>query len=108
VAVCEKFALKNPNVVAYDEKILYYYKTIEEIQLLPKYKDIEFVRLSMRSVCDSISHHSKEWMKHLGIQLNETTKRSLLDLKHRLDVSSLKKLIFLRNFFPKNLKRLEI
>lgn len=87
VAVCEKFALKNPNVIAYDEKILYYFKTIEEVQQLPKFKDIEFVRLSMRSVCESISQHSKEWMKHLGAQLNESTKKSLFELKHRLEVS---------------------
>jgi dynein heavy chain, axonemal len=88
LAVCEKFAMKNPNVVAYDEKILYYYKTIEEVQLLPKFKDIEFVRLSMRSVCESISQHSKEWMKHLGIQLNDSTRKSLFDLKQKIDVNN--------------------
>ena len=85
LAVCEKFASKNPSVVAYDEKFLQYYKTIEEIQALVKSKDIEFVRLSQRSALDSIIHHSKDWMKCLGHQLNETCKKSLYDLKHRID-----------------------
>lgn len=86
-AVCEKFASKNPNIVAYDEKILFYYKTIEEIQALAKYKDIDFIKLSMRSVCESIANHAKEWMKCLGQQLNESARKSLLDLKAKLDVS---------------------
>jgi dynein heavy chain len=84
-AVCEKFALKSPSIVAYDEKILFYSKTIEEVQLLPKIKDIEFIRLSMRSVCESIQYHAKEWMKCLGQQLNESAKRMLFDLKAKLD-----------------------
>ena len=97
-AICEKFAMKNPNVVAYDEKILYYYKTIEEVQLLPKFKDIEFIRLSMRSVCESISHHSKEWMKSLGNQLNDSTKKTLMDLKFKIDVIDIFSYFFVGNY----------
>ena len=67
--------------------MLYYFKTIEEIQALPKYKEIEFVNLSMRSVCDSISNHSKEWMKCLGNQLNESAKKALFDLNAKLEVT---------------------
>jgi hypothetical protein len=66
--------------------MLYYFKTIEEVQALPKYKEIEFVNLSMRSVCDSISNHSKEWMKCLGNQLNESAKRTLFELDAKLEV----------------------
>jgi hypothetical protein len=84
--VCEKFASKNTNIVAYDEKLFYYSKTIEEVQALPKFKDIEFIKLSMRSVCDSICSHSKEWIKCLGIQLNDFAKRNLFELKAKLDV----------------------
>lgn len=73
--------------MAYDEKLLYYFKTIEEVQALPKFKEIEFINLSMRSVCESISNHSREWMKCLGNQLNESAKKSLTELKSRLDVS---------------------
>ena len=36
--LCEKFAAKEPNVVAYDEKILFYYRTVEEVAQLPKHK----------------------------------------------------------------------
>ena len=40
----------------------------------------------MRSVCDSICSHSKEWIKCLGIQLNDYAKRNLIELKGKLDV----------------------
>ncbi len=85
-AVCEKFASKYTSVVAYDEKLYYYSKTIEEVVALPKFKEIEFIKLSMRSVCDSICSHSKEWIKCLGIQLNDYAKRNLIELKGKLDV----------------------
>jgi dynein heavy chain len=83
--VCEKFASKMPSIVAYDEKMLFYMKTIEEIQQLPKFKDIEFIRLSMRSVCESIANHAKEWMKCLAQQLNESARKMLHEIKTRLD-----------------------
>lgn len=87
-AVCEKFASKNPNIVAYDEKILFYYKTNEEVQTLPKYKDVDFIKLSMRSVCESISNHVKEWIKCLGQQLNDSTNKILIETKNKLNVTS--------------------
>lgn len=67
--------------------MLFYFKTIEEIQTLPKYKDIDFIKLSMRSVCESIANHAKEWMKCLGQQLNDSAKKSLYELKQKLDVN---------------------
>ena len=85
--MCEKFASKNSSVVSYDEKLFYYSKTIEEVQALPRYKNIEFIKLSMRSCCESICNHSKEWIKCLGTQLNEYAKKSLFDLKSKLDVN---------------------
>jgi hypothetical protein len=80
--------------------MLYYFKTIEEVQALPKYKEIEFVNLSMRSVCDSISNHSKEWMKCLGNQLNESAKRTLFELDAKLEVICL--LICFKDALNKN------
>ena len=85
--ICEKFASKNPNVIAYDEKLLNYAKTIEEINALIKFKDIEFIKLSKRSVCESIVNHTKEWIKHLCHNLNETARKQLFELKNRLEVS---------------------
>lgn len=85
--MCEKFAAKNPSIVAYDEKIMFYSKTIEEIDALPKEKDIDFVRLGMKSVCESMINHCKEWMKCLAQQLNESAKKRLHEIKIKLDVS---------------------
>ena len=84
--MCEKFASKNPSIVEYDEKMVFYYKTIEEIMALQKEKDVSFVRLSMRSVCESMANHSKEWMKCLGQQLNESAKIRLFEIKAKLEV----------------------
>jgi formylmethanofuran dehydrogenase subunit B len=85
--VCEKFASKNPSIVDYDEKMILYYKTIEEILALPKEKEIEFVRLGMRSLCESMAYHAKEWMKCLAQQLNESAKKRLFEIKVKLEVN---------------------
>jgi hypothetical protein len=86
MAACEKFAIKNPSITAYDERFFYYSKNIEELQAMNKYKDFDFIKLSIRSICDSISHHAKEWIKCYGNLLNETSKRSLFELKNKLNV----------------------
>ena len=87
VAICEKFFSKNPSVVLFDEKMLFYNRTIEEINLAPKVKDIEFIKLSMRNLTDGLIIHAKEWIKCLGKLLNESAKTNLLDLKSALEVS---------------------
>ncbi len=88
VAICEKFFSKSPSVIAFDERILYYNKMIEEVNQSQKIKDIDFIRVSMRSLIESLANHSKEWMKCLGKLLNESAKQNLFDLKATLEVSS--------------------
>lgn len=66
--------------------MVFYYKTIDEIMNLQKEKDVDFVRLSMRSVCESMANHSREWMKCLGQQLNDYAKKRLYEIKVKLDV----------------------
>lgn len=66
--------------------MLNYYKTIDEITALPKDKDIDFVRLSMKSLCESMVNHCREWMKCLSQQLNESARKKLHELKVKLDV----------------------
>lgn len=87
MAVCEKFASKNPSTVGFDEKMAFYYKTIDEIIGLQKEKNIDFVRLSMNSLCEGMINHCKEWLKCLGQQLNESARRRLNEIKQKLNVS---------------------
>ena len=87
VALCEKFFSKNQSVVFFDEKMLFYNRTIEEINLAPKVKDIEFIKLSMRNLTDGLIMHSKEWIKCIGKLLNELAKTNLMDLKATLEVN---------------------
>lgn len=86
LAICEKFFAKNPSVIAFDEKMLYYNKMVEEIHSYPKFSDIEFVRLSMRSLSESLVNHANEWIKCLGKLLNDTSKENLYELKNKLNV----------------------
>jgi hypothetical protein len=86
--------------VAFDEKMVFYYKTIDEIMNLQKEKDVDFVRLSMRSVCESMANHSREWMKCLGQQLNDYAKKRLYEIKVKLDVRDLLKVS--QKMFRKN------
>jgi dynein heavy chain len=86
IAICEKFFLKNPSVTAFDERILYYSKMIEEVNLSEKIRNIDFIRVSMRSLIESLANHSKEWMKCLGKLLNDSAKQNLFDLKSLLEV----------------------
>ena len=66
--------------------MLYYNRTIEEINLMQKVKDIEFIKLSMRNLIDGLVIHSKEWIKCLGKLLNEVAKQKLYELKGTLEV----------------------
>ena len=84
--MCEKFFAKNSSIVAFDEKMLYYTKTIEEINSTQRMKDIEFVRLSLRSFIESVINHAKEWMKCLGRLLSDMSRENLLTLKAQLEV----------------------
>ncbi len=51
----------------------------------------------MRSVCESICNHSKEWIKCLGNQLNDYAKRNLFELKAKLDVIFILNIILFLN-----------
>jgi hypothetical protein len=66
--------------------MLYYNRTIDEINTTQKQKDIEFIRLSMRSLTDGLVSHAREWIKCLGKLLNESAKQNLFDLKATLEV----------------------
>lgn len=64
---------------------------------MTKEKDIDFIRLSTKSLCESMIYHSREWMKNLATQLNEFTRRRLYEIKSKLDVSDFKIIAFYSN-----------
>lgn len=77
----------------------FYNKTIDEIHGMQKLKDMEFIRLSMRSLAESLVNHAKDWMKSLGKLLNEQSKQSLFDLKAKLEVLILAITCFISAFY---------
>jgi hypothetical protein len=46
-AIADKWFQKGPTVVAFDDKLQYYYKTIDEVDIEPLVKDQECIRLHM-------------------------------------------------------------
>lgn len=87
-------------MVAFDDKLQYYYKTIDEVEGLPLVKDQECIRLHMGPLASSVKDHAKQWISHLGKILRDTSKEALYQLRDNLDVRKHHfNIIFLQNFF---------
>lgn len=86
-AIADKWYQKGPTVVAFDDKLQYYYKTIDEVETLPLVKDQDCIRLHMGPLASSVKEHAKQWIGHLGKILRDSAKESLYKLRDQLDVS---------------------
>lgn len=86
--------------MAFDDKLQYYYKTIDEVDIQPLVKDQECIRLHMGPLASSVKENSKQWIGCLGKILHDSAKESLFKLRDELDVSYSHQLIpFLISFF---------
>ena len=83
----EKWFAKGPSVVAFDDRLQYYFKTMEEVQSVALVKDQESIRLHMEPLAAAIKTHAKEWVKCYGNVLHDSAKTALFSLKHDLEVS---------------------
>ncbi len=83
----DKWFSKSPTVVSFDDRLQYYYKTMDEVENLPMTKDQECIRLHMAPLARSIKQHAKEWIKCYGNVLHESAKTGLMQLKQQLEVS---------------------
>jgi dynein heavy chain len=73
--------------VAFDDKLQYYYKTIDEVDIQPLVKDQECIRLHMGPLASSVKDNAKQWIECLGKILRESAKETLFKLRDELDVS---------------------
>lgn len=87
-AIADKWYQKGPTVVAFDDKLQYYYKTIDEVETLPLVKDQDCIRLHMGPLASSVKEHAKQWIGHLGKILRDSAKESLYKLRDQLDDKS--------------------
>ena len=73
--------------MAFDDKLQYYYKTIDEVDIQPLVKDQECIRLHMGPLASSVKDNAKQWIECLGKILRESAKETLFKLRDELDVS---------------------
>lgn len=73
--------------MAFDDKLQYYFKAIDEVEALPLVKDQESIRLHMGPLASSVKEHAKQWVNHLGKILHDSAKENLFQLRDQLDVS---------------------
>ena len=85
--IADKWFQKGPTVVAFDDKLQYYYKTIDEVDTRPLIKDQECIRLHMGPLASSVKENAKQWISCLGKILRDSAKESLFKLRDDLDVS---------------------
>ena len=73
--------------MSFDDRLQYYYKTMDEIENLPLLKDQECIRLHMGPLASAIKQHANDWIKCYGGVLYESAKSGLFSLKSTLEVS---------------------
>lgn len=66
VVTLEKFALKKPTPVHYDEKLLFYAKLAKDVESQPAVKEIDFVKLCADQLQDSVQNEAKGWLTCIG------------------------------------------
>ncbi|KAL5017096.1 hypothetical protein ScPMuIL_006685 [Solemya velum] len=84
-AIAERWFLKNPSVVAFDDKLQYYQKSIEEMANLPMVKNQDCIRLHMGPLASSVREHANQWIGCLGKLLRDSAKENLFQLRDTLD-----------------------
>ncbi|XP_067660223.1 dynein axonemal heavy chain 10-like [Haliotis asinina] len=86
--IAEKWFQKGPTVVAFDEKLQHYFKTIEEVAMLPVIKDQECIRLHMEPLSRAVKENATQWIDCLGKLLRDSAKESLYELQDSLETKS--------------------
>lgn len=76
----EKWFVRNPSVVSFDDHLQYYHKTISEVDGMNLIKNQECIRLDMSPLALAIKQHAKQWIECYGSTLRESAKTELLSL----------------------------
>ncbi|ESO91629.1 hypothetical protein LOTGIDRAFT_122204, partial [Lottia gigantea] len=86
--IADKWFSKGPSVVEFDDKLQYYYKTIDEVAALPTVKEQDFIKLHMGPLATDVKKHAKQWIDCLGNILHTSAKESLDQLWNMMDDKS--------------------
>ncbi|ELU10552.1 hypothetical protein CAPTEDRAFT_221643 [Capitella teleta] len=87
-AAVDKWFQRGPSVVAFDDRLQYFFKIMDEVDTMIMIKDQECVRLHMQPLADAIKQHAKQWITCYGDVLLDSAKTGLNSLKTELDTKS--------------------
>ena len=79
--------MRNPPIVAFDDRLQYYLKTADEVFKQNLIKDQNCIRLQMDPLARAIQQHAKEWIKCYCNVLLTSASTNLTELKKELDVN---------------------
>ncbi|KAK3269901.1 Dynein heavy chain cytoplasmic, partial [Cymbomonas tetramitiformis] len=83
-SVLDKFAARIPSCGEFEEKLSRYKKLANEIWEFPKFKDVDFIRISSYSLVASIRDEALEWVKAIGKVMNDLDRNKLMELKQHI------------------------
>jgi dynein heavy chain len=83
VVTLEKFALKRPTPIHYDEKLMFYAKLAKDVESQNAMKDIDFVRVIASSLQQAIHHEATGWVNSIGENLNTVCSENLKKMEDR-------------------------
>lgn len=74
-------------MVKFDDKLQYYYKSIDEIQKMPLTQVQGCIELRVHPLASSIKEHALQWIVNLGKLLHDSAWENLLSLTDLIKVS---------------------
>ena len=69
----QKFAVKDPSCIAYDEKLQFYQNLAQEVKAQNTTQDIMFVQLNLVPLQTAVMDMSSSWLQRLGQALKEAS-----------------------------------
>lgn len=86
----EKFIMKNPNIILFDEKLGFYAKLASDVQQHVEQKDVDFISINSLPLQVSIHTEARNWVMSIGKCLNEIALEKLVKSEKLIAVDSLK------------------
>jgi dynein heavy chain len=80
----EKFAQKKPNVINYDDKLVFYSKLAKDVEAQLSTKDIDFIRVNTTPLQAAIHSEASSWIFSIGCHLHQVCKDGFDTISSRI------------------------
>ncbi|TPX78384.1 hypothetical protein CcCBS67573_g00352 [Chytriomyces confervae] len=84
VITLEKFALKKPSVIMYDDKITFYLKLAKDVDSQPNVRDIDFMKVVSLPLKTAIHAEANAWVLAIGKHLNTLAYEGLSSIQSKV------------------------